>query len=141
MRRSVRDAIGDGMPTVAECGGYLYLCEALEDEAGTALPQVGALPGEGRRNERLQRFGYATLATREESLLFEAGQEVPVHEFHYWKSTVDGDAFAFEKPVSGRSWEAGFASPSLYAAFPHLYYAGTPSMATRFVECARRFGG
>ena len=44
-----------------------------------------------------------------------------------------------EKPLSGRGWDCGFVSESLYAAFPHLYVAGTPQLAERFVTAARRY--
>ena len=49
------------------------------------------------------------------------------------------DAFAAEKPVTGKGWACGFASPSLYAAFPHLYFAGKPELAVRFVQAAARY--
>ena len=45
---------------------------------------------------------------------------------------------AEEKPLSGRGWDCGFVSDSLYAAFPHLYFAGQPQLAERFVTAARR---
>lgn len=41
---AIRDAIADGMPTVAECAGLLYLCRELDGE-----PMVGALPGTSAR--------------------------------------------------------------------------------------------
>ncbi|MEG0215188.1 MAG: cobyrinate a,c-diamide synthase, partial [Hungatella sp.] len=42
MRESIGRSIGDGMPFLAECGGFLYLHEQLEDEMGTAYAMVGA---------------------------------------------------------------------------------------------------
>ncbi len=140
MRAAVAAAVAAGLPTVAECGGFLYLGRTLEDPAGRAWPMAGALPGEGLRGERLVRFGYASLTAEADSLLFRAGETVPVHEFHYWDSTAPGGAFQAEKPVSGRRWRCGFAGPALYAAFPHLYLAGRPEMAARFVEGARKYG-
>ena len=44
-----------------------------------------------------------------------------------------------EKPVSGQTWECGFVTDSLYAAFPHLYFAGTPRLAERLTEAARKY--
>ena len=74
------------MPTVAECGGFLYLGQALRDEAGTSWPMAGVLPGEGTAAGKLVRFGYGTLRAKSDSLLFRAGETVPAHEFHYWDS-------------------------------------------------------
>jgi len=74
-----------------------------------------------------------------ESLLLRAGETVPVHEFHYWDSTENGAAFNAQKPATGRSWTCGFAGPALYAAFPHLYFAGRPQLAERCVRAAAAF--
>ena len=135
LRRAVAAAVAAGMPTVAECGGFLYLGQTLADEAGSVWPMAGVLPGDGFRAGRLVRFGYADLTAREDSLLFRAGERVPVHEFHHWDSTCPGDALEAEKP-DGRRWHCGFAGPRLYAGFPHLYLAGRPRLAERLVSAA-----
>ena len=135
MRQSIREAVENGLPTVAECGGFLYLCQSLQDANGTSWPMAGVLPGEGVRTGKLVRFGYAHLTAEHDSLLFRPGETIPVHSFHHWDCTLSGDAFALEKPVTGRMWREGFASPTLYAAFPHLYFG--PQLAERFVQSAR----
>ena len=139
MRESIRAAVLSGLPTVAECGGFLYLQQSLEDPSGAAWPMAGALPGAGLRGESLKRFGYAFLRPEEDSLLFRAGERVPVHEFHYWDSTACGEALPVEKP-DGRRWRCGCATPTLYAAFPHLHFAGALPLAERFVAAARERG-
>ena len=135
LRRAVAAAVVAGMPAVAECGGFLYLGQTLADEAGSVWPMAGVLPGDGFQAGRLVRFGYADLTAREDSLLFRAGERVPVHEFHHWDSTCPGDALEAEKP-DGRRWRCGFAGPRLYAGFPHLYLAGRPRLAERLVSAA-----
>ena len=99
---------------------------------------AGVLPGEGIRVGRLVRFGYAALTAREDSLLFRAGETAPAHEFHHWDSTRPGDAFEAQKP-DGRRWACGYSSPSLYAGFPHLYFAGQPRLAERFAAAAAAY--
>ena len=138
MRRSIMEAVGRGLPTVAECGGFLYLQQSLEDAEGHSFPQCGALPGHGFKTERLQRFGYLTLRAPLDSLLFRAGETVPAHEFHYWDSTENGAALCAEK-ADGRAWRCGFASPSLYAAFPHLHFGGETPLAERFVKACEQW--
>ena len=139
MRQSVRAAVAAGMPTVAECGGFLYLGQTLEGMDGTSYPMTGALPGDGVRKERLVRFGYSHLRAESDSLLFRAGESLPVHEFHYWDSTGNGDGLTAVKPLTGRSWRCGFVNRRLYAAFPHLYFAGRPELAERFVQGAEEY--
>lgn len=134
MRAAVKTAVQSGLPTVAECGGFLYLGQTLQDADGSAYPMAGVLPGQGVRGGRLVRFGYATLTARADSMLFAAGDALPVHEFHHWDSTANGTDFTAAK-ANGRSWACGFANAHLYAGFPHLYWAGTP-LPRRFVAAA-----
>lgn len=140
MRRSVKAAVEGGLPTVAECGGFLYLGRSLEGMDGVNRPMVGCFPGDGVRRERLVRFGYSELTAGADSMLFQKGESVPVHEFHYWDSTENGDGLAAVKPLTGRNWRCGFVGRRLYAAFPHLYFAGCPKLAERFVRTAGEYG-
>lgn len=139
MLYAIRQAVENGMPTVAECGGFLYLGQHLEGSDGISYPMAGVLPGDGVRKEKLTRFGYAFLTSQSDSLLFSAGEQIPVHEFHYWDSTENGAAFLAQKPVTGRSWSCGFATPTLYAGFPHLYGAGHPQWVRRFTHAASEY--
>ena len=140
MRRAVAEAVRGGLPTVAECGGFLYLCSALSDPSGERFPMAGVLPGEAADVGKSVRFGYAELTAEEDSLLFRAGERFPVHEFHHWDASENGDAFQLTKPLSGRTWREGHAGRTLYAAFPHLYFAGSPVLAERFVRAAEEYG-
>ena len=137
MRASVRDAVQKGLATIAECGGFLYLQTTLEDAEGTVQPMCGVLPGAGVQTSRLQRFGYAWLETDTDSMLFRAGERVPVHEFHYWDSTQNGSDLRAVKP-DGRKWSCAFATPRLYAGFPHLPLGGETPLAERFVRTCQK---
>ncbi len=138
MRRSILEAVQAGMPTVAECGGFLYLQKYLRDKENRQFPMAGALPGEGYPTDRLQRFGYVTLRPETDSLLFRAGEQIPAHEFHYWDCTDFGIDLMAEK-ANGKQWRCGYVSESLYAAFPHLHFRGPVPLAERFVRAAIRY--
>ena len=139
MRESVRAAVAAGMPTVAECGGFLYLHEMLEDTNGTDWPMAGVIPGRAWNTGKLGRFGYVTLTARTDGLLCQAGEELPAHEFHYWDSRHPGDSFRAQKPLSNRGWDCGVHAPTLYAGFPHFHFWARPEMARNFVAAARRY--
>ena len=134
MRSDIQQAVKAGLPTVAECGGFLYLGQTLQDADGRVYPMAGVLPGQGFRVGKLVRFGYTKLTARADSLLFAAGETMPVHEFHHWDSTETGTDCIAQK-ANGRQWACGFAGAHLYAGFPHLYWAGTP-LPERFVAAA-----
>lgn len=137
MRGQLRAAIGDGMPYLAECGGFMYLQEAMQDMEGKPYPMVGAVAGESFRTKRLGRFGYITLQAGGQQLL-PAGEEIRGHEFHYFDSTDCGDDYHAVKPVTGRSWDCIHGSGRSAAGYPHLYYWSNPRFAARFLEAARR---
>ena len=136
--REIKQKIESGLPTAAECGGFLYLGQSLTDAEGQSWPMAGVLPGEAKDAGRLVRFGYATLSADSDSLLFRAGESVPIHEFHHWDSTANGTALAAKKPVGGAAWRCGFVNEHFYAGFPHLYWAGTP-LPQRFAAAAENY--
>lgn len=142
MREAVFQAVQGGMPTVAECGGFLYLQKTLTDPAGTAWPMAGVFAGEGKNTGRLSRFGYVTLTARKSGLLGPAGSAFPAHEFHYWDVEAPGADFWAEKPQDGvtntkpRQWDCAYHTPTLYAGFPHFHFCAIPQAAERFVRAA-----
>ena len=138
MMDSIAAAVKAGLPTVAECGGFLYLGQSLEDAAGRAHPMCGVLPGAGFKTGRLQRFGYQTITAPADSLLFRAGEQIPAHEFHYWDSTRNGADLTASK-ADGRSWDSGYVSLHLYAAFPHLHFGGALPLSERFVKACEQW--
>ena len=136
--REIKRKIESGLPTAAECGGFLYLGQSLTDAEGQSWPMVGVLPGEAKDAGRLVRFGYATLSADSDSMLFRAGESFPIHEFHHWDSTANGTALAAKKPVGGAEWRCGSVNEHFYAGFPHLYWAGTP-LPQRFAAAAENY--
>ena len=136
--REIKQKIESGLPTAAECGGFLYLGQSLTDAEGQSWPMAGVLPGEAKDAGRLVRFGYAALSADSDSLLFRAGESFPIHEFHHWDSTANGAALAAKKPVGGAEWRCGFVNEHFYAGFPHLYWAGTP-LPQRFAAAAENY--
>ena len=136
--REIKQKIESGLPTAAECGGFLYLGQSLTDAEGQSWPMAGVLPGEAKDAGRLVRFGYAALSADSDSMLFRAGESFPIHEFHHWDSTANGTALAAKKPVGGAEWRCGFVNEHFYAGFPHLYWAGTP-LPQRFAAAAENY--
>lgn len=127
----VRSAVADGLPTVAECAGMLYLAESLD---GTAM--AGVLPASAAMGERLT-LRYPVAEAAGDSLLTRSGERVTAHEFHKTGVTSTG--------VTAQAWPAawvvdgervGFAGPSLHASYLHVHWAGHPQLAQRFAQAA-----
>ena len=134
MLRSVKNAINSGLPAFAECGGFMYLHEALDGHQ-----MVGAIPGKCWKTDRLQRFGYITITAKEDNLFCKAGGSIRAHEFHYYESDDPGCGFHAEKPTGKRGWDCVHAGPSLYAGYPHLYLPANPEFAANFARRASEY--
>lgn len=124
---SIRNAHAEGIKILAECGGFLYLQEHLEDEMGNCWPMAGLIHADGFRTEKLGRFGYISLTQN-------GAVRIKGHEFHYWESTAPGSAFRAEKPQSDRGWDCMYRTDSLLAGFPHLYYLSGPDLILSFLS-------
>lgn len=138
MRQSVKEAIESGMPSIAECGGFLYLHETMENQEGQAFPMVGAVKGRCRYTGKLVRFGYIGVRAEAETFL-PKGTEIRGHEFHYFDSTDNGSDCLAQKPVSGRQWRCVHAGKNHWWGFPHLYYYANPAYAYRFLGRAESY--
>ena len=129
LREELRAAVRDGVPTVAECAGLLYLCATLEDQ-----PMVGAIAADAAMHERLT-MRYPVVTAPADTLLTRAGEQCSAHEFHRTRTRPErGPVAAWE--VEGA--EVGFAGPTLHASYLHTHWAGHPQLAQRFAEAAAR---
>lgn len=142
MREGIRQAIERGMPVYAECGGLMFLTEAIVDGEGKAWPMVGAIPVQARMQKRLASLGYATAAVREETLLAGPGEVLRGHEFHWSvieERPEDWPAAYQVTTRRGGTRPEGFCRGNLLASYLHLHFAANPAAAQRFVENARRY--
>ncbi len=128
MRTSIHSALSQGLPCIAECGGFMYLTETIGD-----FPMVGFLAGKSYDTGKLSRFGYVTLTAKQDSMLCRAGESISGHEFHHWDCTDTGNAFTAKK-ASGKSWDCVIATPRLYAGYPHFHFYSNPNFAKNFYD-------
>lgn len=128
MRRSIRAALDEGAYVLAECGGFLYLTEELEDMEGHSHPMVGWIGAKAFRTKKLGRFGYIELTPQTD------GAGIRGHEFHYFDTTDNGRGFIAKKPFRDVSWECMHVSDQALVGFPHLYYYSNPAFLLERLE-------
>lgn len=131
VRGEIRKMADEGMPLRAECGGFMYLGESIQDEDGRDWPMLGVHSGKSQRSRGRRRFGYITLTSRE------SGRQIQAHEFHYYDSDANGEAYQAVKPVTGKAWNCIIEQENQMMGFPHLYYPSNPAFAEEFVEQCR----
>ncbi len=137
---AIREAHAQGMPIYAECGGLMYLTEALEDIEGKHLPMVGIVPGVCRMERRLT-MGYREVRLAGEGLLGNAGQHLRGHEFHYstWQRPEGAPPAYIIQPrhPAEQQRAEGFACGHLHASYIHLHFGQDAWLAAQMVAHCR----
>lgn len=136
----LRQKISGGLPTYAECGGYMYLSESLTDLQGHTHKMVGVIPAHVQMQSRLCGFGYREATGQSGNWLITSSQQARGHEFHY--STIE-----YRTPVvpayelTGHHAPAkaeGYLNASVVAGYTHLHFGSNPVLAEQFVaRCAK----
>lgn len=145
MRNSIKTAFKTGLPTVAECGGFMYLhtyihniCEEDADAQNYVFGMTGALDSECHFKGKLVRFGYIELEEKHSNFL-PTDEKIRAHEFHYYDSTDNGADCIATKPATGRSYDCVISHDNYWLGFPHLYYPSNPHFAESLVRKAYEY--
>ncbi|VAW01171.1 Protein similar to cobyrinic acid a,c-diamide synthetase clustered with dissimilatory sulfite reductase [hydrothermal vent metagenome] len=139
LRTQIKTLIQVGLPTYAECGGLMYLCEQIVWENRRA-DMVGVIPGTATMNKRPQGRGFARLkATANAPWLH---SEFAAHEFHYasLEGLPDNLNYAYEV-IRGHGIDGtrdGIVINNMMANFCHLRDSKTNPWAENFVSFVRR---
>lgn len=138
---AINDASKAKMPIFAECGGFMYLHEKLQDISGDEYSMCRVCKGISYYTGKLARFGYITLKAKKNSIISSENDEIKAHEFHYFDSDNCGDAFSATKPISARTWDCVNADENVFAGFPHLYFRSNLDFPRNFINAASRYKG
>lgn len=136
MKESIRKAVESGMPLIAECGGFMYVCNDLIDTDETVYPMTGLVDTDVHMTKKLNmQFGYVTLDAKEDNAFVSKGTKIRAHEFHYSKADNTGEAFIISKQ-NKRIWEGVHIKDRVWAGYPHLYFRNCMEMAENFMKMA-----
>lgn len=134
VKRSVAAAIQRGLPTLAECGGFMYLTEGIVTTDGQYYEMVGVIPGYVRMQQKLAALGYREVTGRKGNFLLEYDR-AKGHEFHY--STFvprKEEKFAYEvKGLRGCKLD-GYMDKRLIAGYVHFYFPSNPLLVERWLK-------
>ena len=141
MLDAIRGFAQSGRPVYAECGGFMYLTEAIVDAAGREHSMAGLFPTRARMQPRLAALGYLEAVPPADALWLRAGEPLRGHEFRY--SEIDPMPAAVPRCLvlrNGRAERAeGYAAGSVLAGYAHLHFRSSPDFARRFVHaCAEQ---
>ena len=148
MRESVKTAIIKGMPTYAECGGLMYLCEAILDFNHNSWEMVGILPAAAAMGKKLT-LGYRQGIALKNTPLLKEEDKVFGHEFH--RSELIGNRQDACSTGLFKIWRAdeetkeslarfeGWQIYRVHASYIHQHWGGRSEIPQRFLEECQQF--
>ncbi len=144
LRRAVQTFARRGGAVYAECGGLMYLTEAIRDGEGDRHEMVGVFPADAVMRKNGMTLGYRTVEIAESCMLGRAGTVVCGHEFHYSMLEPRGDLHyactlsdAAGKPVG----QDGLTMGNTLALYSHLHFGSHPAVVADLLGTARRLRG
>ncbi|WP_183248509.1 cobyrinate a,c-diamide synthase [Anoxybacillus tengchongensis] len=134
VKQSIVEVIESGLPTLAECGGFMYLTEGIVTTAGQYYEMVGVIPGHVRMQRTLAALGYREVMGAEGNFLFEQDR-AKGHEFHYstFIPRTEGK-FAYEAKGLRGCKKDGYMDKRLVAGYVHFYFPSNPSIVERWLK-------
>jgi cobyrinic acid a,c-diamide synthase len=142
-RASLKKQIESGLPVYAECGGLIYLGEALIADEAT-YPMVGALPLKMVLERKPQGHGYTVLEVTTQNPYYPVGEVLKGHEFHYTRAVQCGSepintVFKMRRGKGLDGITDGLCKKNLLATFTHIHAGGNPLWGLRLVKAALQF--
>ncbi len=139
-RRALRHEIEAGLPVIAECGGLIYLGEAMVMD-GIAHPMVGIFPVTFELGKRPWGHGYACVEVDGANPFFALGTLLRGHEFRYsYARSVRTEelraAFRMQRGTGFDGERDGLVYKNVLASFCHFHAAGTGEWASAIVAQA-----
>lgn len=129
---SVKDAIQNGMPCIAECGGFMYLHDSIDNHK-----MAGVIHAECHKTDRLQRFGYMEMTAESDNILCKKGDIIRTREFHYYGSDQCGNGFTARK--GDKEWKCVNTQGNLFAGFPHIHFWANTDFAENFIKSCEEY--
>ncbi|MBI3583832.1 MAG: hydrogenobyrinic acid a,c-diamide synthase (glutamine-hydrolyzing) [Nitrospinae bacterium] len=130
LRRDIKNAVEDGMPVYAECGGLMYLSRSISWN-GKTREMVGAIPCDTEMTRRLQAHGYVILQDKNN------GSEIRGHEFHYSRVRNLGNVSFLYNVIRGKGIDGrhdGIVYKNVIASYSHIHTMGAQQWAENFIK-------
>jgi len=138
VKKSIREAIAKGLPTLAECGGFMYLTEAITNSKGDRYDMVGAIPGEVAMQTKLAALGYREIFGTQHNFLIGTDEKAKGHEFHYSKYSGSHNTPAYETKGRFGNKQEGYQAGNLVAGYTHFHFVSNPKLVDNWLTACKK---
>jgi len=137
-KQSIREAVAKGLPTLAECGGFMYLTEAITNSNGDRYDMVGVIPGEVAMQTKLAALGYREIFGTQHNFLIGTDEEAKGHEFHYSKYSGSHNTPAYETKGRFGNKQEGYQAGNLVAGYTHFHFVSNPKLVDNWLTACKK---
>ena len=137
----LKQIIATGIPTYAECGGLMYLCEKLIDLQEQTWSMVGAIPTTVTMQAKLT-LGYRKAIALQDSPIVTTRQTAIGHEFHHSKQLIYSQSPQWQLRgvhQSSITTVEGWNIKQVHASYLHLHWGANQSIPHRFIKYCRNY--
>ncbi|ARK30002.1 cobyrinate a,c-diamide synthase [Halalkalibacter krulwichiae] len=135
VKESIRTAIENGLPTLAECGGFMYLTESIETTDQSKFPMVGLIPGTVKMQRNLAALGYREINGQIGNFLISEIEKARGHEFHYSTFQCGQEVpYAYETKGMRGTKQEGYMRNNLIAGYTHFHFASCVKMVENWID-------
>jgi cobyrinic acid a,c-diamide synthase len=141
MRAAIRKFAERSGAIYAECGGMMYLTQAIRDFAGTSHEMVGLFPAEAVMRKPGLTLGYRAVELSRDCILGSSGTIVRGHEFHNSTLVSKGGlnyTCALRDAQGLSKGPDGLVAGNVVALYTHLHFASQPQIAKSLVSSGQR---
>jgi cobyrinic acid a,c-diamide synthase len=140
VKQSIKKAIAAGLPTLAECGGFMFLTEAIETTDGQQYEMVGLIPGTVKMQTKLAALGYRQISGTEGNFLFRGNLRAKGHEFHYSTFHPRGEiTSAYQTKGMRGTKPEGYLNDKLIAGYTHFHFGSCPRMVENWINQCKEY--
>lgn len=140
-RSKMLEAINNGLPVRAECGGLMYLCRSIESEK-VVWPMVGALPGAVTMQSSPQGRGYMKLKFNPALADKNSTTDTfPAHEFHHSSIVFDAEpdfAYSVKRGHGVDGQNDGICVNNVIASYAHMRHTQATPWIDWFLSTIQR---
>lgn len=130
---SVQQAIARGLPTLAECGGFMYLTESITDRDSQTHKMLGIIKGHVTMQQKLAALGYREITGVQGNFLINEQQQAKGHEFHYSTYSGTHETPAYFSKGRFRAQQEGYLNGNLVAGYTHFHFASNPQLVQNWL--------
>ena len=133
-KSSIKASIEEGIPTLAECGGFMFLTESIETTKKKKYSMVGVIPGNVEMQSSLTAIGYREIRSQADNFILK-DLTARGHEFHYSTFTPTEEVVPYAYQTKGLRGEGreGYLIHNVVAGYTHFHFGSCPEMALNWI--------